>query len=153
MNLSSFLKQYRRNNCLSQGDIARITGLDRTTISKIESGERRKPTIDTLEKLGNGLDFFIGDLMEMCGYTSDEIDIYYDEQEPNAECIFKYKISFTGVGFMIGDSIEDLKENIKNKLTEHSIQLHEKAQENKILKTDDEVLFEFNIVSGDYHDE
>ena len=32
MNLSSFLKQYRRNNCLSQGDIARITGLDRTTI-------------------------------------------------------------------------------------------------------------------------
>lgn len=89
----------------------------------------------------------------MCGYTSDEIDIYYDEQEPNTEYIFKYKISFTGVGFMIGDSIDDLKENIKNKLTEHSIKLHEKAQEDKILKTDDEILFEFNIVSGDYHDE
>ena len=43
MNLSSFLKQYRRNNCLSQGDIARITGLDRTTISKIFPGHRIWP--------------------------------------------------------------------------------------------------------------
>lgn len=74
MNLADILKEYRIKNRVSQGYIARKTNLDRTTISKLESGERRKPTKETLKKLSNGLKIDFDILVNAAGYEIEEKD-------------------------------------------------------------------------------
>lgn len=42
------LKAARETRGLSLADVTRLTGMDRSAISKLESGHRTNPTIDTL---------------------------------------------------------------------------------------------------------
>jgi DNA-binding XRE family transcriptional regulator len=49
------LKAAREEQGLSLSDVARLTGMDRWAISKLETGRRPNPTIDTLVRYGQAV--------------------------------------------------------------------------------------------------
>lgn len=55
------LSEIRKNKSISQEKLSKITGLDRTFISLIETG-KRNPTLTTITKIANGLDIKLTDL-------------------------------------------------------------------------------------------
>ena len=61
--LGNSIKLRRNELGLSQSELSRLSGVDRTTISKIESGERKNPLITTLNKIFRILDMDIYDIM------------------------------------------------------------------------------------------
>ena len=82
-NLANVLRNERMKLNISQSELARRVGVDRTTILKIENGERQKPTIDTLIRLSKGLNINLSLLLELSGYTSRKI--FKDSIEENKE--------------------------------------------------------------------
>lgn len=58
------LKQLREEKNLSQEQLALLCGLDRTYIGRIERLER-KPSLVTVEKIANGLNIHILELLKM----------------------------------------------------------------------------------------
>jgi DNA-binding XRE family transcriptional regulator len=52
---SKYLQQKRLELDLSQRELALIVGISNAEISRLESGERNNPSIDTLTKLVDGL--------------------------------------------------------------------------------------------------
>ena len=52
--LGKNIKRIRERKGMSQGDIHRITGMDRGYISRVESGQKN-PTISNLEKIAKAL--------------------------------------------------------------------------------------------------
>lgn len=75
MSLATLVKEARLNKKISQRELTRRTGVDNNTISKIEKGERKKPNILILKKLAIELELDFEKMMELSGYTTDEISI------------------------------------------------------------------------------
>jgi len=61
-NINEKLKKLRIEKKMSHEQLARLTNLDRSTISRIESGERN-PTVDTAQKISSALGFNLGTLI------------------------------------------------------------------------------------------
>ena len=57
------LKKIRLGKKMSQGDIIRITGMDRGYVSSLENG-RQNPTLATIEKLAKSLGVSMEELMK-----------------------------------------------------------------------------------------
>lgn len=81
--LSKLVREARIIKRISQRELARRTGVDNNTISKIEKGNRLKPNILILKKLSLELGLDFEKMMELSGYTTDEIKlasikIYYN---------------------------------------------------------------------------
>lgn len=55
------LRKFRREKNLSQEELSKAAGLDRTFVGKIERGER-SPSLQTISKLANALDIEIYEL-------------------------------------------------------------------------------------------
>jgi len=62
-NLSKNLQKYRKDNKLSQEELADRCGFHRTYIGSVERGERNV-TLSTLEALANTLEIKISQLLE-----------------------------------------------------------------------------------------
>ncbi len=62
------IKEMRIKNCISQAELGRIVGVERSTICQYETG-KRKPDIDSLNKMAEyfnvSVDFLIGRSFEM----------------------------------------------------------------------------------------
>ena len=152
-NLSRLVKETRIKKGLSQGQIAIKADLDRTTICKIESGERKKPLPDTLSNLSFALDLEFYDLLVAAGYTEDEINEVmkqYEEEEPNYEALFSYKIILTGAGYVDAYTRKDIDNNIDYILSQHISNLLGEAEKNHDLGTDNKVEFCYKIESCDW---
>lgn len=52
--LGDNIKRIRELKCMSQGDVCRITEMDRGYISRVENGSKN-PTISNLEKIAKAL--------------------------------------------------------------------------------------------------
>jgi len=81
--LSKLVREARIIKKISQRELARRTGVDNNTISKIEKGNRLKPNILILKKLSLELGLDFEKMMELSGYTTDDIElasikIYYN---------------------------------------------------------------------------
>jgi DNA-binding XRE family transcriptional regulator len=50
MDLLKQLKAAREEQALSLADLTRLTGMDRSALSKLETGQRQNPTIETLAR-------------------------------------------------------------------------------------------------------
>ena len=54
--LCAQLKAAREEKGLSLGDLTELTGMDRSAISKLETGQRPNPTMDTLVRYAEAVD-------------------------------------------------------------------------------------------------
>lgn len=61
--LGNNMKRIRLEKGMSQGDICRRLGLDRSYISNVESGNKN-PTLATIEKIAKALTVKVKDLLE-----------------------------------------------------------------------------------------
>jgi transcriptional regulator with XRE-family HTH domain len=88
----SIMKQERIKKGLSITELSKFTGVDIKTISFIERGLRRKPTLDTLFRLANVLECITFDMLKSIGYTENEIVTYLcDDEDEGFEilCFFE----------------------------------------------------------------
>lgn len=71
--LSKLIKEERIKKELSQRELARIVGIDNATISRIEKGTIKRPTIEVLSSLSCVLDIDFHKLIEMCDYNINDL--------------------------------------------------------------------------------
>lgn len=119
-NLANVLRNERMKLNISQSELARRLGVDRTTILKIENGERQKPTIDTLVRLSKGLNINLSLLLELSGYTSKNIldDRIDEDDDIEDEFITQYTVTIKGEIVTNDNNKEDAFKNIIKLITE-----------------------------------
>lgn len=71
--LCELIKNKRMSKELSQRELAKKINIDNATISRIENGTIKKPTIDILIKLSSELEINFSELLNLTGYNQDEI--------------------------------------------------------------------------------
>lgn len=62
-NIADNVRKARKKAGLSQDKLAREAGVAYNTVVKIESGENKNPTIDTLRSIAKALDVSVDDLI------------------------------------------------------------------------------------------
>lgn len=62
-NLSKNVEKLRKQKGLSQERLARLADVANNTIIKIESGENKNPTLETLRKVAKALDVSVDELI------------------------------------------------------------------------------------------
>ena len=73
LTLANVIKDARKKLNISTRDLAERKNLNKSEISKIENGLRKKPNIMTLGKLGDELNLDIKLLMELAGYDENYV--------------------------------------------------------------------------------
>jgi len=61
--LAENLKRIRVGKGISQGDIVKVTGIDKAMISNIENG-KTNPTLATIAKIAKAIGVSVGELMK-----------------------------------------------------------------------------------------
>ncbi|WPC42749.1 helix-turn-helix transcriptional regulator [Clostridium sp. JS66] len=84
MKFGEFLKNLRKEKGLSQRQLADLCNISNTEISRIESGERQKPSPNILKAIAPHLGISYGELMTKAGYIEETID-----HEKYTELIFR----------------------------------------------------------------
>lgn len=79
--LGKIVRTRRLDLNISQRELASRMQCDVKTISEIEKGIRKKPRIETLEKLSNELYIELEDLLGYAGYTDEELIVYYEGED------------------------------------------------------------------------
>jgi len=63
-NLANNIKKLREAKGLSQEKLARLADVANNTLIKMESGENKNPTLDTLKKVAKAFDVSVDDLIK-----------------------------------------------------------------------------------------
>ena len=63
-NLANNIKKLREAKGLSQEKLARLADVANNTLIKMESGENKNPTLDTLKKVAKALDVSVDELIQ-----------------------------------------------------------------------------------------
>jgi len=63
-NLANNIKRLREAKGLSQEKLARLADVANNTLIKMESGENKNPTLETLKKVAKALDISVDDLIK-----------------------------------------------------------------------------------------
>ena len=63
-NLSKNVKRLREAKGLSQGKLARLADVANNTLIKMETGENKNPTLETLKKVAQALDVSVDELIK-----------------------------------------------------------------------------------------
>ena len=84
MKFGEYLKALREANKLSQRQLADLAKISNTEISRIESGERQKPSPAILKAIAPHLGITYSELMSQAGYIEETI-----EHEKYTEHIFR----------------------------------------------------------------
>jgi len=72
--LATTLTQLRKRSGLSLRGLEDASGVDRSTISRIENGEYQRPSPSNLTKLAAGLGIDASELLTAAGYTANQAD-------------------------------------------------------------------------------
>jgi transcriptional regulator with XRE-family HTH domain len=70
--LAQAIARLRQTSGLSMRQLELQTGIDRSILSRIESGEKRQPTPSTLTKLASALGVSQSELFTLAGYSATE---------------------------------------------------------------------------------
>lgn len=62
-NLAKNIKKLRKDRGLSQEKLARLADVANNTLIKMESGENKNPTLETLKKVAKALEVNVNDLI------------------------------------------------------------------------------------------
>ena len=111
--LGRIIRSRRLSLNISQRELAAKMHCDVKTISEIEKGIRKKPRIETLEKLSDELFIELNDLLDYAGYD-DELAMYYEsiDEEPENEIDetripFSYVLIITGKGLVNSNNYDE----------------------------------------------
>ncbi|MDO8569775.1 MAG: helix-turn-helix transcriptional regulator [bacterium] len=63
-NLANNIKKLRETKGLSQEKLARLADVANNTLIKMESGENKNPTLDTLKKVAKALDVSVDEIIQ-----------------------------------------------------------------------------------------
>jgi len=74
-NIGKFIKELREKKGFSQRQLAYLSGVSNTEISRIENGERKKPDIEILQKIARPLGVNYKTLYVVAGYVKNEDNI------------------------------------------------------------------------------
>jgi len=74
-NIGKFIKGLREKKGFSQRQLAYLSGVSNTEISRIENGERKKPDIEILQKIARPLGVNYKTLYVVAGYVKNEDNI------------------------------------------------------------------------------
>ena len=113
--VGSAINEKRLEIGLSINELARLSGVDRTTISKIESGETKNPLIITLNKIFGVLDMDIYDVMEenlVCENCKrkEMLSDLVDDEEIDGKYI-KFEIKFSSRCYIEGNDEDEVNLN------------------------------------------
>ena len=113
--VGSAINEKRLEIGLSINELARLSGVDRTTISKIESGETKNPLIITLNKIFGVLDMDIYDVMEenlVCENCKrkEMLSDLVDDEEIDGKYI-KFEIKFSSRCYIEGNDDDEVNLN------------------------------------------
>jgi transcriptional regulator with XRE-family HTH domain len=92
------VKRLRDRAGLTQGELAQKAGLDRSMISKIESGHRenvsRNTLVQLMEALGVTVDVLLG--VSIPGLTQEESELVrcYKQLQPSYQCLASLHLDF-----------------------------------------------------------
>lgn len=78
--LGKIVRSRRLDLNISQRELASRMQCDVKTISEIEKGIRKKPRIETLEKLSDELFIELEDLINYAGYDDESVNMYYEHK-------------------------------------------------------------------------
>ncbi len=113
MSLKENLKRIRKAKKISQQELAELSGLSFSMVSKLESGEQSNPTLETIEKISFALGVKPSDLIDMgkeyekwecfikylesIGYTveiePEVLEWHYEDVVENGEVIGKAQVA------------------------------------------------------------
>ena len=113
--LGDSIRNRRNQYGLSQSELSRSSGVDRTTISKIENGERKTPMVSTLNKIFKVLDMDIYDVMEenlVCENCKrkEMLSDLVDDEEIDGKYI-KFEIKFSSRCYIEGNDDDEVNLN------------------------------------------
>ena len=117
MIFGDYIKNLRNEKALSQRELAEKAGLSNSEISRLESGERKKPSPVTLRAIAPILGVTYEDLINEAGYAKEVVDhpgyienIYRDEDGRLVEIVTAAKdidsseIKWANVAFRVSSS-------------------------------------------------
>ena len=101
MSFGDYIKELRTSRDLSQRDVAELSKVSNTEISRIESGERKMPTPKILKAIAPHLGTSYENLMSKAGYIEETVDhntymeiVYKDENGSVVDIIKQVKEMF-----------------------------------------------------------
>lgn len=106
--LGQFIRQVRMLRGLTQAELSRRTGIGQAEISRIENGERKKPSWEYLQKIGEVLDISKRQLMILAGII--------DENEPETEALTPWERlenALIQLNIFTPDEVKDILEYIQ----------------------------------------
>ena len=98
MNLGEFIKSLRKSNGISQVELAQMSGVSNSELSRIESGQRQNPSPHILRAIAPHLGITMEELMSAAGYTTEVIhrgnfdDIVHKDESGNIIDSYRRKI-------------------------------------------------------------
>ena len=75
INFGKYLKDIRKNRCLTLRSVEKQSGVSNAYLSQIESGKRKCPSIEILKKLAIVYQISLNELLQKAGYIEIETDI------------------------------------------------------------------------------
>ena len=81
MTVGDYLKQLRKEKSISQRELAEKSGISNAEISRIETGERQKPSPDVLRQLASALNVPYESLMDKAGYINERSAFIAENRE------------------------------------------------------------------------
>jgi transcriptional regulator with XRE-family HTH domain len=98
MTFGEYLKELRKSKDLTQKELAELSGFSNAEISKIESGDRKKPSPDLLKAIAPHLEVPYELLMSKAGYLEEVVThksyveyIFMDDDGSLADIVRKAK--------------------------------------------------------------
>lgn len=85
--IGEYIKRIRTERSLSQRQLSELSGISNAEISRIETGERQKPSPDVLRKLAPHLDISYEVLMDKAGYINDRFIFMAENREAEEKFI------------------------------------------------------------------
>jgi len=101
LNLGEYIKSLRKSNGFTQIELAQMSGVSNSELSRIESGQRQNPSPLILRAIAPHLGITMEELMSAAGYTTEVIhrgnfdDIVHKDETGNI--IDSYRIKITKI--------------------------------------------------------
>ncbi len=132
-NFADILKEFRLKNDWSQRKLAQKSGVSNTEISRIEKGERTKPSLDVIKKLSQAFGITVDELLSLAGITEQKEE-YGQPKKPKDLLRFldNAEVMFDGETYNLSD---DDKAKIRAALEVAFWEARKKNQEKRKKKT------------------